>query len=141
VRVYPMPQLQGKGSKDRDAKEIINALEHNVFQDLLEKSRFKAVLNEQMPPPVNREVPIPPHLEHRIATEKITEMRDHPDIRIARRAQTLAALASGISERKVSSGIRRTLLTQARRLEWLAARRAEEAPEGPPEEEDEKEKD
>ena len=47
-------------------------------------------------------------------------------LRLARRASTLAALARVISERKVSPGLRRTLLTQARRIEWLAAQRLDE---------------
>lgn len=142
VRVYPMPALQGRSTKtNTEAKEIIDALEHAVFQDLLGKSRFGAVLNEKPPPAPKRSVTIPAFLESRIATEKITELRDHPDIRIARRAQTLAALATGISERRVSSGIRQTLLTQAKRLQWLAERRASDAPDGPDEVEDEDPKD
>jgi len=39
---------------------------------------------------------------------------------------TIANLARVISERDVSDGLRRTLLTQARRLERLAAQRAKE---------------
>ena len=54
--------------------------------------------------------------------------RKHPDIRIARRANTIASLARVISERKVSKGLRRTLLTQARRLERLAAERLKDSP-------------
>lgn len=134
VRVYPVPQLQGRKSGDREAKETLDALEFKVFQDLLGKSKFGAVLNEKEPPRPKREVEIPPHYDGRIATEKIMEMRDHPDIRIARRAQTLAALATLISERRVAKGIRLTLLTQAKRLQWLAERRAADAPEGPEEE-------
>jgi hypothetical protein len=52
--------------------------------------------------------------------------RKHADVRIARRASTIAALARVISERSVASGLRRTLLTQARRLEALAKSRLEE---------------
>ena len=47
-------------------------------------------------------------------------------MRIARRASTIAALARVISERKVAKGLRRTLLTQARRLERLAKQRLDE---------------
>lgn len=128
VRVYPLPQFQGKNSSNVEAKETLDALEFQVFQDLLEKSKFGAVLNEKAPPSPKRKVIIPAFYEGRIVTEKIMELRDHPDIRIARRAQTLAALATIISERKVGKGIRMTLLTQAKRLEWLADRRAAEAP-------------
>ena len=42
------------------------------------------------------------------------------------RVNTIASLARVISERKVSAGLRRTLLTQARRLEKLAADRLKE---------------
>lgn len=48
------------------------------------------------------------------------------DIRIARRASTIANLARVISERDVSGGLRRTLLTQARRIERLASQRLKE---------------
>ncbi|MFA7332800.1 MAG: hypothetical protein WC130_00725, partial [Kiritimatiellia bacterium] len=56
----------------------------------------------------------------------IYRQRKHPDVRIARRATTIANLARVISERDVSDGLRRTLLTQARRLERLAAQRVQE---------------
>jgi hypothetical protein len=45
--------------------------------------------------------------------------RSHPDFRLARRALILSRL----SERKVQGGLRRLLLTQAKRLQWLALRR------------------
>ena len=45
---------------------------------------------------------------------------------MARRATTIAALARVISERDVSTGLRRTLITQARRLERLATDRFNE---------------
>lgn len=52
--------------------------------------------------------------------------REHPDIRLARRARTIADLARVISERRVSPGIRRTLWVQAQRLEFLAKNRLDE---------------
>ncbi len=52
--------------------------------------------------------------------------REHPDIRLARRARTIADLARVISERRVSTGIRRTLWVQAQRLEFLAKNRLDE---------------
>jgi hypothetical protein len=60
-----------------------------------------------------------------LTTEFCNERRRHPDIRIARRASTIASLARVISERDVSKGLRRTLLTQAQRLERLARQRFE----------------
>ena len=61
-----------------------------------------------------------------IIPEELYEQRKHPDVRIARRATTIAALARVISEREVSKGLRRTLKTQARRLERLATQRYDE---------------
>ena len=58
--------------------------------------------------------------------EMTTANRKHADVRIARRAGTIASLAKVISERDVSVGLRRTLLTQARRLERLAETRLDE---------------
>lgn len=131
VRVYPMPEFQGRNASEREPRELLDALEFKVFQNLLKTSKFNAVLNEKVPPAPKRKVSIPQHYEGKIATPKIIEMRDHPDIRIARRAQTLAALATIISERRVGTGIRLTLLTQAKRLQWLAERRALGAPDAP----------
>lgn len=128
VRVYPLPQFQQRKASDKAAIAHLNALEHAVFHALLETSRFKAVLNEKMPPTPTLEVDIPEHVEGQVASDKVIALRDHPDVRIARRAQALAALAKGISERKVGRGIRGTLLTQAKRLQWLAERRLDQAP-------------
>lgn len=133
VRVYPLPQFQDRPGKDLEAREHLDALEHAVFHDLRKKARFQAVLNEKMPPLPKREVEIPEYLEDGIASDAIMELRGHVDIRIARRAQTLAKLAAGISERKVGIGIRHTLLTQAQRLEWLARKRINYAPDDPEE--------
>ncbi|MEE2948004.1 MAG: GIY-YIG nuclease family protein, partial [Verrucomicrobiota bacterium] len=61
-----------------------------------------------------------------IIPAEIYNQRKHPDVRIARRANTIANLAKRISERDVSHGLRETLLTQARRLESLASSRLQE---------------
>lgn len=57
----------------------------------------------------------------------VLRRRDHyaGDRRTARRSQILSRLAQVISERKVQGGLRRVLLTQAKRLQWLSARRYE----------------
>lgn len=75
------------------------------------------------------EVEIPASFEGVIMSDEMKRMREHPDIRIARRTQTISRLAQVISERKVQKGLRRVLHTQAKRLEWLAARRLENAAE------------
>ncbi len=66
---------------------------------------------------------LPPDYRGRIIPADIYPRRKHPDIRIARRANTIAALARVISERKVGKRLRTILLTQARRLESLAEKR------------------
>ena len=72
------------------------------------------------------EIKLPASHKQCIIPDSIYRQRKHPDIRIARRATTIANLARMISERDVSAGLRRTLLTQARRLERLASQRAQE---------------
>ncbi|WP_245493619.1 hypothetical protein [Rhizobium ruizarguesonis] len=57
-------------------------------------------------------------------------VRSHPDFRIARWSFIIARLAQVISERKVQGGVRRVLLTQAKRLQWLAERRYQETENG-----------
>lgn len=128
VRVYPLPEFQNAPKTDIVAKESLDALEYKVFHALRAESKFTAVLNEKPPPAPRREVTVPKFEEKRIASKAVTALRDHPDIRLARRAQTLARLAAGISERRVGHGIRQTLLTQAKRLQWLAERRLINAP-------------
>jgi len=75
-------------------------------------------------------ISLPKCYSMQIIPQDIFPHRKHPDIRIARRASTIASLARVISERKVSKGLRQTLLTQARRLERLAAERLGETPLG-----------
>lgn len=72
------------------------------------------------------EIKLPQSFKKRIIPDTIYTQRKHPDVRIARRATTIASLARVISERDVSAGLRRTLLTQARRLERLAGQRVQE---------------
>lgn len=119
VEMWPLFDLVG--SKETIAAAL-NAAEFAVFQMALARSRFQAVLNEKdMPTPKKRELfQLPESVRVRIIPPALFEARKHPDVRIARRASTIAALARVISERDVSRGLRRTLVTQAQRLEWLA---------------------
>jgi len=86
---------------------------------------FKAVLNEAIPKKTEP-ITLPADYRCRIIPADIYPQRKHPDIRIARRASTIAALARVISERKVGKRLRTILLTQAQRLESLAAKRLEQ---------------
>ena len=120
IEAWPFWDLQNR--KAADVKEVINAAEYTVYQRVLKKSSFKAVLNEGAIPKAKR-TKLPPSFRARIIPDDLFELRKHPDIRIARRASTIASLAKVISERAPSKGLRTTLQTQARRLEDLATRR------------------
>lgn len=130
IAVWPLPEFQdrsGKVGQDGGAIAHLNALEHEVFQMLLGQSEFHAVLNEKDPPLPTITIQIPEEVRGRIVSPEVSRLRDHPDLRIARRAATLAKLAQVISERKVQKGLRRTLLAQAKRLQALAQRRYDHA--------------
>jgi len=119
IRVWPLDFL---ALEKQEALELLAQAEYTVYQKLLRESKLNAVLNEK-PPPKTALFKLPRDYRGRIIPDDIYPVRKHPDIRIARRANTIASLARVISERKVSKGLRRTLLTQARRLEKLAAER------------------
>lgn len=124
IEVWPLPQHQEKVKGDEPAKAELDWLESAVFQALLKKSRFNAVLNEKEPPAIRRsKFSVPRSWRCGIVSEKVFKLRSHPDTRIARRAETLSLLAKVISERQVQPGLRNTLLTQAKRLAWLAQTR------------------
>lgn len=106
--------------KFSEAKRDLNALELAVFESCIARSRFKAVLNEKDPAPSETSLTVPEPVRIEIVDVAVREIRGHPDVRLARRAQTIARLAQVISERNVSVGLRRALLVQARRLEHLA---------------------
>jgi GIY-YIG catalytic domain len=125
IEVFPLPQFQNINSAaDRAvARARLNALEHEVYGKAIAASQFKAILNEKDPPVATAEVAIPPSFRMRVVSDDVAKIRSHPDFRIARRALIISRLAQVISERKVQGGLRRVLLTQAKRLQWLAGRR------------------
>lgn len=125
IEVWPLWQLQSRDSRDGEARAILNSAEYTVFQLVLNQSSFNAVLNEGDITPTDP-IELPPSVRGCIIPDELYEQRKHPDVRIARRATTIAALARVISEREVSKGLRRTLKTQARRLERLASKRFNE---------------
>ncbi len=124
IEVWPLDdQINGLGKTDK--KLFLDRVEYTVFQKVLRESALGAVLNEKEIA-LRTEVTLPISHKQCIIPESIYKQRKHPDIRIARRATTIASLARVISERDVSDGLRRTLLTQAKRLERLAAQRVNE---------------
>ena len=131
IEVYPFYDLglrqpgESKGEHRRRMNEGLSEAEHTVFQRVLQQSKLGAVLNErEIPPAATIELPTP--FRGRIVPPELYETRQHPDVRIERRASTIARLAKAISERDVSLGLRQTLHTQARRLELLARTRLEQ---------------
>jgi hypothetical protein len=135
IEVWPFFDLEGKEAAD--VRPVLDAAEYTVFQLALKNSTFKAVLNEGEITPT-KAIKLPQSYRGQIIPDDLFVQRKHPDIRIARRATTIASLARVISEREVSIGLRKTLRTQAQRLEKLATDRfAELAKSPPPEENDE----
>jgi hypothetical protein len=124
IEVWPLDDLVD-GLHTNEKKSLLDRAEYTAFQKVLKESALGAVLNEKEMAP-RSEIKLPKSYKQRIIPEAIYIQRKHPDIRIARRATTIANLARVISERDVSDGLRRTLLTQARRLESLAAQRVKE---------------
>lgn len=129
IAVWPLPQFEGVSPKNKaaaaPARAHLDALERLITAQAVANSRFKAILNEKDPPVGPLEVEAPPSYRAGIVSDRVLELRGHPDFRIARRALIMSRLAQVISERQVKGGLRRVLLTQAKRLEWLAGRRYE----------------
>lgn len=120
ISMWSLPHIGDLPAKQR--KAALDPYEYTVYQALLESSTFGAVLNEGLIPAGElRELPEP--VQAVVIPNDIFPDRSHPDVRIARRAQTISLLAKNISERKVSKGLRRTLVTQTQRLHDLAMKR------------------
>jgi len=94
IEVWPLWELQHNSSGDADSKAILNSAEYTVFQLVLGKSSFMAVLNEGDIPPAKL-MTLPPSMRGCIIPEELYGQRKHPDVRIARRATTIAAAGKG----------------------------------------------
>jgi hypothetical protein len=131
VELWPLWELEG--ADKQTAKDRLNEVEYSAYVYAIRNSRFRAILNEKIPPvmPIVT-LPASHHLEL-VASDPHDE-RWHPDVRIARRAETIARLAAVTRERgEVSDGLRRVLVIQAVRLTYLsAARYAQSQGEAPP---------
>jgi len=130
VKVWPLPEYQfvkgdpKKVDAARDAADHLNRLERTVFTQLIGASQFKRILNEKDPPLVDS-CDLPEAIGGEIVPAEVQELRAHPDVRIARRAQTIARLTQIIAGRDVNVGLRRALATQADRMAVLANSRFE----------------
>jgi hypothetical protein len=123
IVVYPLPEFEDVPATNIQAKRHLDALEFKIYSQAITNSRFGAILNEKEPPTPHFDVAPPEAFSGVIISDEVKKIRDHPDVRIARRTQTIARLAQVISERKVQKGLREVLLVQAKRLTWLAQRR------------------
>lgn len=119
IEMWPFWDLQ------TDAKATLDRAEYTVYQKAISESAFRIILNEGAIGEADL-IALPQSYRGTILPDEARHLREHPDIRLARRARTIADLARVISERKVKVGIRRTLWAQAQRLEWLAKNRLEE---------------
>jgi hypothetical protein len=136
IEVWPLPDLNLSGLPKNQRKPAVDPYEYSVYDKLLRASHFGAVLNEGAIPAAKK-ARLPRSYRGRIIPEDLYEERVHPDIRLARRAQTVASLARLISERKVGRGLRQTLHVQTQRINWLADKRLRDFLDEPLEEEDE----
>jgi hypothetical protein len=131
LELWPLWQFEGLTKKSGplahgEARAALNAVEYNAYLQAIGDSKFKAILNEKIPP-VSQEVALPPSRRFKLISDQNRRERGHADIRIARRAETLSRLAAVAHERgEVSDGLRRVLVIQAVRLAYLSATRLAE---------------
>jgi GIY-YIG catalytic domain len=123
VEVWPMFDAENLAADDK--KALVDAAEYAVYVLALDASEFEAVLNEGAIAPAEL-IGLPESFRGRIVPDDLYLERKHPDVRLARRAQTVASLSRLIAERVVQKGIRTTLLVQSKRLEALAAARLDD---------------
>lgn len=126
LELWPLWDYQGvarSGPAGPDAQRRLDAVEYATYLQAIRESRFKAILNEVIPP-VSPPVDLPPSRRFQLISEETRRERGHADVRIARRAETISRLAAVAHERgEVSDGLRRVLVVQAVRLAYLAAAR------------------
>lgn len=119
MELYPVESLRS----DKEKRSRLDAIEYSVYRSAIANSSYGAILNEKIPP-VSGLVELPDCYRFSLVPQEMREDREHPDIRIARRAETLARVAAVAHERgEVSSGLRRVIVIQAVRLADLAAAR------------------
>jgi hypothetical protein len=129
LEVWPLWDLEDTPSKrdDREAfdqaQRSLDAHEYSAYRQAIAKSKFGAILNEKIPP-VSTQIELPESYRFVLISDETRVERGHPDVRIARRADTLSRLAAVAHERgEVSAGLRRVLVIQAVRLAYKAAER------------------
>lgn len=121
VRLWPYEEA--RKLEPLQKKTAINSLEYSVYLTAIEQSKYRAILNEKIPP-VSPRIELPDSYRFALIADEMREEREHPDVRIARRAETLSRVAAVAHERgQVSAGLRRVIVIQALRLADLASAR------------------
>lgn len=121
VELWPLEEARKYGAKEKAS--FVDAIEYSAYLTAIEKSKYRAILNEKIPPKSSR-FKLPRSYRFSLVPEDMREDREHPDVRIARRAETLSRVAAVAHERgEVSDGLRRVVVIQAVRLADLAAAR------------------
>jgi hypothetical protein len=119
VEMWPLWHLVGMPAPE--AQAALNSAEYSAYLEAISRSRFKAILNEKIPP-ISELSALPQSFRAPLVSAETRELRGHPDVRISRRAETISRLAAVAYERgEVSDGLRRVLVIQAIRLTYLAA--------------------
>lgn len=123
MELWPLWDMEQAGAGDTSAKARLNATEYSAYLQAIERSKFKAILNEKIPP-LSQPIDLPPSRRFPLVSDETRAERGHPDVRIARRAETISRLAAVAHERgEVSDGLRRVLVIQAVRLAFISAMR------------------
>lgn len=121
MRLWPVHFAVGSMAADR--RSHLDAVEYSAYVDAIRNSRYNAILNEKIPPK-SPPTELPDSYHFDLIPSEMRDDREHPDLRIARRAETLARVAAVAHERgEVSNGLRRVIVIQAVRLADLAAAR------------------
>lgn len=123
--LWELDEVTKKRDPDRfrEAQAGLDSVEYTAYLDAIVLSKFGAILNEKIPP-ISPTVHLPPSLRVELVSAETRAERGHPDVRIARRAETISRLAAVAHERgEVSDGLRRVLVVQAVRLAYLSADR------------------
>jgi len=125
LEMWPLWELENQ-PKDITQPRL-DQVEYSAYVKAIKESRFRAILNEKIPH-VSPIVELPQSFRFPLVANEPNDERRHPDVRIARRAETISRLAAVARERgEVSDGLRRVLVIQAVRLTYLSAARLAEA--------------
>lgn len=110
MELWPLWEYEDIDDHGRqDARDDLNAVEYSAYLQAIENSRFRAILNEKIPP-VSPERDLPPSRRFNLISEEIRRERGHPGVRWPGWAETISQLAAVAHERReVSDGLSRVL--------------------------------